>query len=140
MTTAYEPPFANTKLAQYLRRQLPVVAKDKSQREIAHEMGFTKPNIISMYKRGDVRVPLEKLPLLAKAIGADVAYLFRLGLEQYWPEQQEAIDAVFGTVITKNEARIIKKIRDVTDDNDPALTPELAEKLEEVFSPYKRLR
>ena len=38
-----------------------------------------------MFKRGEVKVPLNKIPLLAKAINADPAHLFRLALEQYWP-------------------------------------------------------
>jgi hypothetical protein len=29
-------------------------------------------------------VPLDKIPLLAKALGVDPAHMFRLALEQYW--------------------------------------------------------
>lgn len=73
-----------------------------------------------MFKRGEVRVPLDKIPALAKAINADPAHLFRLALEQYWPGMIETIDAIFGQVATANEQQILlKKWREATDNTGP---------------------
>lgn len=37
----------------------------KSQREIALEAGFEHPNVISMMGSGDMKIPLERVPVLA---------------------------------------------------------------------------
>ena len=87
-------PFANSAIAKYLDRHIDTLKGVKTQREIAAEIGYEKPNMISMFKRGEVRVPLDKIPLLAKAIDADPAHLFRLALEQYWPGLGETIRGI----------------------------------------------
>jgi len=96
----------------------------KSQTEIANEVGYDKPNMISMIKIGATRVPLEKIPALAKALEVDAALLFRLALEQYWPGLDHTIFEIFGTVLTKNEREIIEAIRSCSDGADPELTPD----------------
>src|SRR5438270_13100393 len=79
----------------------------KTQREIAVEIGYDKPNMISMFKRGEMKVPLEKIPALAKAVEADPAHLFRLALEQYWPSLGETIQTIFGRLASANEEQIL---------------------------------
>ena len=77
--------------------------------------------MISMFKRGEVRVPLDKIPLLAKALHVDPGHLFRLALEQYWLNWGATIAEIFGRVVTANEDEIlIKKWRAATDDRDPS--------------------
>jgi hypothetical protein len=100
MSKATKPgmPFANTSIAKFLDHQIDTLKGVKTQREIAVEIGYDKPNMISMFKRGEVKVPLDKIPLLAKAVQADPAHLFRLALEQYWPDMGETIDTIFGRV------------------------------------------
>lgn len=126
---------ANSKMAVYLRGQIDslINAGIKTQKDIAKEMGYPKGNIISMFKTGEVRVPLDKIPALAKAINVDVAFLFRLAMEQYWPKRNDAIAAVFGTITTSNQRDILAKIQELTGEEDPALTPELEAKLRKVF-------
>src|SRR6202051_1152482 len=72
-------------IAKYIDKKIDELKGVKTQREIAQEAGYETPNIISMIKRGESRVPLEKIPLLAKALGVDPAHMFRLAMEQYWP-------------------------------------------------------
>ncbi len=82
--------------------------------------------MISMFKRGEVKVPLDKIPLLAKAINADPGHLFRLALEQYWPQLGDTIQTIFGRVVTANEEEIlIKPWRAATANLDPAPTNEI---------------
>ncbi|SFE92078.1 hypothetical protein SAMN04515678_12321, partial [Roseivivax sediminis] len=42
-----------------------IEASGKSQREIASEMGYERPNVVSMMKNGDMRMPLERIPAFA---------------------------------------------------------------------------
>jgi len=132
-TTKPGMPYANNRIATYLAKRIDALSGKKSQREIAAEIGYDKPNVISMFKRGEMKVPLDKVPALAKAIDVDPAHLFRLAMEQYWPDQHEAISAVFGTVVTKNEAEIVGKIRELTNNSDPELTPDMEQKLASAF-------
>ena len=48
-------PFANSQVARYLDHQIEALKGLKTQREIAHEIGYDKPNMISMFKRGKSR-------------------------------------------------------------------------------------
>jgi len=108
-------------IASYVSRQIDALKGVKTQREIAAELGYDKPNMISMLKTGDTKVPLEKIPLLAKALGVDAAHLFRLALEQYWPGLEMTIAEIFGTLATSNEEAIfLTKWRAATSNMDPA--------------------
>src|ERR1700722_20655079 len=80
-------PFADSAIAKYINKKIDELKGVKTQREIAQEAGYEMPNIISMFKRGESKVPLEKIPLLSKALGVDPAHLFRLALEHYWPNR-----------------------------------------------------
>jgi transcriptional regulator with XRE-family HTH domain len=81
-------PFADSAIAKYIDKKIDELKGVKTQREIAAEIDYDKPNMISMFKRGEARVPLDKIPLLAKALGVDPAHMFRLALEQYWPDRE----------------------------------------------------
>jgi transcriptional regulator with XRE-family HTH domain len=108
-------------IAIYISKQIHNLKGVKTQREIAAEVGYDKPNMISMLKTGDTKVPLEKIPLLAKALNVDPAHLFRLALEQYWPGLTSTIAEIFGTLATSNEESIfLTKWRAATGNTDPA--------------------
>lgn len=124
-----------SKIAEYLSRKIDALRGVKSQREIAMEIGYEKPNMISMFKRGEAKVPLDKVPSLAAAINVDPAYLFRLAIEQYWPDLSDAINAVFGTVCSKNEVQIIREIRKITRNDDPPLNEKLRQTLRDNLAP-----
>jgi transcriptional regulator with XRE-family HTH domain len=114
-------PYANTALAKFLDKRIEALKGLKTQREIAAEIGYEKPNILSMFKRGESKVPLEKIPALARALDVDAAHLFRLGFEMYWPDLASVIEDVFvRQLATKNEGEIfLKRWRTLTADADP---------------------
>jgi len=68
----------------------------KIQREIALEAGYDHPNIISMFKMGNTKVPIEAVPGLAKALDEDPAVLLRLVLFEYSPKALEVIERHLG--------------------------------------------
>ena len=114
-------PFANSAIANFLDKQIDSMKGVKTQREIANEIGYDKPNMISMFKRGEAKVPLDKIPQLAKALGVDAGHLFRLALEQYWPGGATLIVDILGRIATENEEIVLlKKWRAASRNTDPA--------------------
>lgn len=69
----------------------------KSQREIAEEVGFLRPNVISMLKTGEMRLPIERVPAFAKATGTDPALLLDTAMNEYMPGTWKAILSVLQT-------------------------------------------
>jgi transcriptional regulator with XRE-family HTH domain len=116
-------PFADSAIAKYIDKKIDELKGVKTQREIAAEVGYEMPNIISMFKRGESRVPLDKIPLLSKALGVDPAHMFRLALEQYWPNRGDIIAKLFGRLASENEEEILlKPWRTATRNADPEMT------------------
>lgn len=106
-----------TTVADFIADRL--AESDKTQREIAVECGFEKPNIITMFKNGSTKIPLNRIGPLAKAIGADPAHLLRLVMQQYFPDTWSAVEDIMqSTVLTANELDLVRKFRDLTGDND----------------------
>lgn len=93
---------------------------DKTQREIAAECGFETPNIITMFKKGSTKVPMNRIGPLAKALGADPAHMLRLAMQEYMPDTWESIEETLkSTVLTTNELKLIRAYREATGNADP---------------------
>jgi transcriptional regulator with XRE-family HTH domain len=93
----------------------------KTQREICTEMGYTKPNLITMFKQGATKVPIEKVPLLAKAVGADAVFFLRAAMRDYMPQVLETIELYLAFPVTENEKAIVKTLREWTNNLDPKM-------------------
>jgi hypothetical protein len=91
-------------------------SSDKAQRQIAYEMGYEKPNIVTMFKQGTTRVPADKVPLLANALGVDRAELLRMWMEEYAPEMLAVIDDNIGMALSRNERAWVTNLRRVFHD------------------------
>lgn len=120
------------KVAQRVSALLEV--SEKSQRQIAEEIGYDRPNIIAMFKMGATKVPLTKIGPLAKALNADPGHMMRLALETYSPETYEAIKDHLGDVTSEHEREILKVIRKASGNGDPKLTTKQEEALEKLFA------
>jgi len=119
-------PFSDTAIAKFMDQRIEELKYVKNQRDIAEEVGYRTPNMISMLKSGDCKVPLDKIPLIAQALNVDAGHLLRLGLEQYWDGFGEVISDVFGHLASANEERLfLTKWRNVTNNMDPAPTPRM---------------
>lgn len=92
---------------------------EKTQRQIAAEMDYPNPNIISMFKQGITRVPLDKVPALALAVAADKVDLVRLWLETYEPEMKQVLDEVLGIPLSANERGWIAGLREAFEHGVP---------------------
>ena len=113
----------DTRLAKFVETRLLELKHKKTQAEIATEAGFVNPNMITMIKQGATKLPIDRVPALAKALESDPALLLRLALEQ--SEGMTAAAAIYeiiGQPVTKNEMTWIHEIREASGDTDPRLT------------------
>lgn len=124
-------PFGRLSVAEYL--EWAIYESGKTQREIAEEVGYDKPNIITMFKQGLTKLPLEKVPVMAKALGVSRRYLMILALREYSPRLLGVIEETFGLQVTDNEEAIIKLIRTLTDGGDPGIGGPVRGGLEKTF-------
>lgn len=116
-------PYAGTHLADYIEKRILQLRPRKSQIEIARESGFVQPNMLSMFKNGSSKLPLDRVPGLAKALECDPAFLFKLALEQLGGDTTASvIDQIFGTIVTRNEVIWLEEIRDASNNSNPNLT------------------
>lgn len=132
-------PYSHTRVVKFLQKRMDEIKHRKSQYDIAMEAGYHKPNIISMMKNGDAKVPLEKVFILAKAFEVDPNILFRLALEQNFGQQDTyALTQMMNRTMTENELAWVEKIRAYTGDADPSLTQELESGLEKLLDNAER--
>ena len=93
----------------------------KTQREIAAEVGYDAPNIITMFKNGDTKLPLTIVGPIAMALDVDPVYLLRLVFSEYFPETFSAVEhALNTTIVTENERKMLDSFRHLTEGRDPA--------------------
>jgi transcriptional regulator with XRE-family HTH domain len=106
----------------------------KTQSEIAAEAGFRNPNVLSMIKAGKSKLPLDRVPALAKALECDPRLLFMLALEQLGGSTTEtAIRQIFGTLVSENEVAWLEEIRSASDHKNPALTTRARSAIRGIF-------
>ncbi len=127
-------PHAKTTAATFLTDRINTLRRRKTQKQIAHEAGFPNANMLSFLKSGANKIPIDRVPALAKALEVDPAYLMRLALEQsVGATAAKAITDVCGTPVTEREKQWIDEIRDASDDSDPRLTARSRATLRGIF-------
>ena len=124
-------------VAEYLTAQIDLCGK--SQLEIAREVGFEKPNIITMLKQGKSKLPMGRVGRMAKALGVDPMHLFSLLMQEYEPDTwamiQESI--LNQPYISANEFEIIQLVRQANVVNPKVRTQEERER---ILSAINKLR
>ena len=116
-------PYADTRLAKYIDKRVMKMRPNKSQNEIAVEAGFVSVNMLSMIKAGSTKLPLDRVPSLARALECDPAYLLRLTLDQVLGDTTaSAIVEILGTPVTNNELGWLNEIREASGHSDPRMT------------------
>jgi hypothetical protein len=75
-------PFKDTLVSAFIRKRVLELRPRKNQADIAQEAGFRQPNVLSMIKSGQTKLPLDRVPGLAKALECDPRYVFGLAIKQ----------------------------------------------------------
>lgn len=127
-------PFQNTATARLISDRIRDLAFKKTQAEIASEAGFPNANMMTFLKNGRNKLPLDRVPSLAKALEVDPAYLMRLALDQaVGSTAAKAITDIFGTPATENERGWLQELRDASDNSDPRITARSRATLRSIF-------
>ncbi|MEH7830091.1 helix-turn-helix domain-containing protein [Gemmobacter denitrificans] len=127
-------PYANTATARLIADRIRDLSHKKTQAEIASEAGFGNAKMMTFLKNGRNKVPLDRVPSLAKALEVDPAYLMRLALDQaVGATATKAITEIFGTPATENERGWLAELRDASDNTDPRLTARSRATLRGIF-------
>lgn len=131
-----QTPFGNTKMTNFLAASFAALPPSRTMARIASEIGLLSAGTVRLFVEGKARLPIDKVPALAKAIGADPALLFSLAVDQYWPDQSEFLRQVLGLGVSANEFALISELRKLTNHNDPAFNSEFAQRLALMFQTH----
>jgi hypothetical protein len=116
-------PFAATRLPSFITTSVLAMKARSTQAEIATKAGFTNANVMSMLKSGSIRLPLDRVQPLSRALEVDPSYLMLLALEQMVGDTDaQAIVAILGGAVTANEHAWIEALREASGMADPPLT------------------
>ena len=107
-------------VAQFLTMKID--ESGKTQREIATEIGYDSANVITMFKQGSTKLPLNTVGPIARALEVDPVFLLRMTFNEYFPETFEAVQHALGsTIVTENERKLLDQFRRSTEGSDPEL-------------------
>lgn len=111
-------------VAKYIGQQLAL--SERSQKEIAAEIGYDRPNFLTMVKSGQSKLPISKAPALARAMGVDQRHFLRIVMQEYMPEVWNALEEVLQDnerLMLSEDEKILIQIARSTSGNTPlALT------------------
>lgn len=124
-------PARRSSVAAYLEQA--IERSGLPQTEIAEALGYDQPNIISMFKTGRTKVPIEIIPKLAELLGVSELYFLKLALAEYHPEMWMVIERAFGKLVSEREYDIVDCIRTASAGTDPELTEDLEKELFRLF-------
>lgn len=98
-----------SQVAQFISARLDETGQ--LQKDVAHKAGFGQPNIITMIKQGQTRLPLDKVGPMALALEVDPVSLMHMCLEEYYPTTWEAIVPFMERSITEDERALLVALR-----------------------------
>lgn len=97
-------------LNEYLT--LRIAESGKTNTEIAEEIGYPRPNVIAMLKTGTMRLPVNKVAQMARALGIDPVFLLEKVLNETSPELWTALqELIGGHLVSANERKLIEFTR-----------------------------
>lgn len=103
---------------------------DKTQLEISAEAGFPRSSVLSMIKQGQTKMPLARIPQMARALDVDPVEFFRLAMAEYMPELLRICDDVYNQPqLSDAEAELLRQLRTRLDGKALRLTPRTAQAL-----------
>ncbi len=113
-------------VGEYLTEQLALCGK--TQREVAEEVGFETPNVVTMLKQGQIKLPLNRVGPLARSLGVDAVYLLSLAMREYMPETFKAIEeAIQGVMLSEHEHAIVEAYRWISRGRDQDVRLEIGD-------------
>lgn len=95
----------------------------KTNTELAEALGYPRSNVIAMMKTGSMRLPVNKVVLMAKQLEVDPVFLLEKVITESSPELWDGLKSVIGDrLVTTNEIKLIEVVRKQLDGFDVDLT------------------
>jgi transcriptional regulator with XRE-family HTH domain len=99
MTTKKQQPLS---VAEYITRAIDL--SGKTQAEICDALEYPNRNVITLFKQGKTKLPINKVRAMAIVLGVDPAHLLKLVMNEYMPDAWKVIDEVLGDkFVTKSQ-------------------------------------
>ncbi|MGX8007821.1 XRE family transcriptional regulator [Mesorhizobium sp. ORM8.1] len=115
------------------------LAERKRPADVAEETGFASVSLLLKIREGTIKVPLDRVPGLARALECDPRKLFLLALGQYLDEQAlVTIKQIIGPSMSQNEVAWVEALRSASDNADPPLTTKRAMIIRAMFGKIGR--
>lgn len=107
-----------TTTAQWLSDQQAIA--NVSDQELADAIGYRSANVIGMFKTGQMKVPVNKVPQLANALATSPASLMRRLLHDADPGLLHVVELCMGTLcLSDGEQMLIEAIRKADPGSEP---------------------
>lgn len=119
----------NSEVANFIQMHLEKSAY--TVEEITLLLGFQSTDMVEGFCRGDRKVPLDKVQVLAEALGCDRRRLFLLVLNSWFDTDfVRMLEKVFADgSASSGEQRWIDSLREFYSGNIPELTPQIRRRL-----------
>lgn len=92
-----------------------------TDQQLSEALGFERPVVLTLIKAGTMKMPINKIPALAKALKLDTVELMRTALRESTPELSEAITEVFDPLhLNAAEVNLITHLRKLSGDQSGA--------------------
>ena len=108
-------------VTEYLKSK--IANSGKTHAQIARQAGFSNINTISMLKTGALKLPLERIPALAKALACDPGELLLIAMNDYSPALAGLVeDCLHSTaLLSPSEVNFMLELRRWTRNSLPDL-------------------
>jgi transcriptional regulator with XRE-family HTH domain len=122
-------------VAEYITRAIDL--SGKSQAELCDALGYPNRNVITMFKQGRTKLPVNRVRALAIALGVDPAVLLRLVMNEYSPEAWQVIEDTLGEkIVTKAQRDFDRLVKEEVESgevnfDDPAFNAVMRQALKE---------
>lgn len=105
------------RLAEFLNKNWDTMV-GRTNNDVALELGYKSPNMISMWRLGLAKVPLERLPDVARLMKVDLAILLPLWFEQYLGDRDDSktlMETVFKRIASERQVAVLNMLRGVAE-------------------------
>src|SRR5476649_1521150 len=79
----------------------------KTQRQITDDIGYDNPNILTLFKQGKTKLPVNKVKLMAQSLGVDPTRFLRIVMTEYMPDAWQVINDLVGDKIVSPDERAL---------------------------------
>lgn len=93
---------------------------DLTNVEMARRLGYPRPNVIAMMRTGTMKIPIQKVPDIARILDIEPLALFQRVLSEYDPDLWALLNHLQGPpLVTRHEMALVSVLRAETGNMDP---------------------